>query len=147
MSVIGASFVLGSFILCLFLYYAKTKNKKPLGFPPGPPTLPILGSSIFMPRKVWYTGEVPISDYLNDKYGDVAGLYRQTAPGSLTLKSFLKGSKTLMNFSDCKICQVFRVLSLDQICIAVISLVTIRNLVQLFSRILDVNRSSKKFRG
>ena len=84
MSAIGASLILGFFILCLFLYYAKKKNKKPLGFPPGPPTLPILGSSLFMPRKVWYTGEVPISDYLNNKYGDVAGLYKEISPGILT---------------------------------------------------------------
>ena len=72
MDAVTLTLALGAVFFILF--YAK-KCRKAKNFPPGPPCLPFVDSMPFMPLKVWWTAEMPLSDYLNDNYGDVAGLH------------------------------------------------------------------------
>lgn len=71
MDVITLTLALGAIILLLFFI---KKSRKVKNFPPGPPCVPFLDSMPFIPMKVWWSAEVPLSDYMNDNYGDVAGL-------------------------------------------------------------------------
>ena len=72
MDAVTITLALGAVFFILF--YAK-KCQKAKNFPPGPPCLPFVDSMPFIPMKVWWTAETPLSDYLNDNYGDVAGLH------------------------------------------------------------------------
>ena len=63
-----------------FLLYHIWRNVRPRHFPPGPPCLPFFGSLPFIPWNVLSKNEPSISDYMNEAFGKVAGIYSPTRP-------------------------------------------------------------------
>ena len=63
----------GAFVCLLFFtIFLWRKYKKPSGFPPGPPSLPLVGSLPFLPLSV-LKREYRLYDYLQKDFGDISG--------------------------------------------------------------------------
>ena len=70
-----------SVVLLVILVFVVVKRlRKPYGFPPGPPALPLVGSAPFLPADVINGTGPRLDDYLADKYGDIVGFYGGRRP-------------------------------------------------------------------
>lgn len=69
----AVALVLGIVIVLLIYYWI---TLKPKNFPPGPPSLPLLGSVLFIPKKLLH---LTLADWLR-KYGPVVGLFFGSKP-------------------------------------------------------------------
>ncbi|TRY77176.1 hypothetical protein TCAL_10934 [Tigriopus californicus] len=64
--------VLTFVVIGLLLYWSLKKFMKPRNFPPGPPSIPILGSLPFMPKEAMATGI--LWQHFKSRYGKVMGM-------------------------------------------------------------------------
>ena len=78
MEIINISTLAVGALLLLVMYF--WKSLKPRDFPPGPSFLPIIGSLLFLPTKVWKTREIPVAEYMNKTFGDIAGIFDSKRP-------------------------------------------------------------------